>query len=95
MDEKPTENWWTEQNKIFLHITENEKSEEIELELKCGLRADLFALAQHILQHANTRLGYLSKAARGYMLCDHNPLQVDEGLGYVPLRPSNVSVLRF
>lgn len=59
---------------------------ELELELKAGQRADLFALAEQIIQLGECRLGFLSKAARGYMLCDDTPLTVQESLGYVPVQ---------
>ncbi|KZN42620.1 CYTH and CHAD domain-containing protein [Pseudoalteromonas luteoviolacea] len=58
---------------------------ELEIELVEGDRADLFDLAEQLLSHIGLRLGFYSKAARGYRLADDLPLIVDKAIGFVPL----------
>ncbi len=61
---------------------------EVEMELISGERAELFSLAKKLLDHSEVRLGLYSKAARGYMLADLNPLTCDSQVGCVKL-PKN------
>ncbi|KZN38930.1 hypothetical protein N480_11920 [Pseudoalteromonas luteoviolacea S2607] len=58
---------------------------ELEIELVEGDRSDLFELADQLLSHIGLRLGFYSKAARGYRLADNLPLTVDKAIGFVPL----------
>jgi triphosphatase len=54
-------------------ITQGTKTElisEVELELKSGDACGLFELAQQLMATFSFRLGHVSKAARGYALCD-------------------------
>ncbi len=53
--------------------------QELELELLQGERSDLFSLAQALLATGGLRLGWQSKAARGYGLA--------QGVGLKPLSP--------
>ncbi len=62
---------------------------EIELELKSGMVTDLFLLAQFISSKVNVRLGFLSKAARGYQLLANKRIKCMD-LNHIDL-PNNVS----
>ena len=50
--------------------TKKELISELELELKSGDACGLFELAQQLMATVSFRLGHLSKAARGYALCE-------------------------
>ncbi|MBT0727123.1 inorganic triphosphatase [Rosenbergiella australiborealis] len=52
---------------------------ELELELLNGKRSDLFALAAELINHGGIRLGWQSKAARGYGLA--------QGVGLPAIQP--------
>ncbi len=59
------------------HVVCGEQKEviaEVELELQQGDVKALFALARHLVQRAPLRLGWQSKAERGYRLVQHQPL---------------------
>lgn len=54
---------------------------ELELELISGKAAALFVLAQQLVQQLPLRTGWLSKAARGYLLCAKQPLTLAQNVG--------------
>lgn len=54
---------------------------ELELELISGNANQLFIMAQQLLQQLALRTGWLSKAARGYLLCQRQGLSLPESIG--------------
>ncbi|ESP94063.1 hypothetical protein N483_02230 [Pseudoalteromonas luteoviolacea NCIMB 1944] len=63
----------------------SEPISELEIELVEGERTDLFLLAEQLVSQVGMRLGFYSKAARGYRLADDMPLQPNSEIGFVPL----------
>lgn len=60
---------------------------ELELELLQGTRADIFALANELVKHGGVRLGWQSKAARGYGLAQGSGLPTVEPLAQPSVEP--------
>ncbi|MCF2862785.1 CYTH domain-containing protein [Pseudoalteromonas sp. Cnat2-41] len=58
---------------------------ELEIELVKGERSELFSLAEKLIDNLPLRMGYYSKAARGYRLADDQPLKASKEIGLVPL----------
>lgn len=58
---------------------------EIEIEVQGGEVADAFKLARRLITRTNAQVGYLSKAARGYLLAEKSQLQPRTRLDFVPL----------
>ncbi|MCF6440221.1 CYTH and CHAD domain-containing protein [Pseudoalteromonas luteoviolacea] len=63
----------------------SESISELEFELVEGERSDLFLLAEQLVSQIGVRLGFYSKAARGYRLADDKPLQPNAEIGFVSL----------
>ncbi|KID55241.1 adenylate cyclase [Pseudoalteromonas luteoviolacea] len=63
----------------------SETISELEIELVEGDRVDLFLLAEQLVAQIGVRLGFYSKAARGYRLADDKPLKANKEIGFVPL----------
>ncbi|HSG52985.1 MAG TPA: CYTH domain-containing protein [Rheinheimera sp.] len=59
---------------------------ELELELISGNAANLFNLAQQLIQQLPLRTGWLSKAARGYQLAKKAPLVLPQAIGLTLLQ---------
>ncbi|SEQ34595.1 triphosphatase [Rosenbergiella nectarea] len=60
---------------------------ELELELLQGTRADIFALANELVKNGGVRLGWQSKAARGYGLAQGSGLPIVEPLVQPSVEP--------
>lgn len=60
---------------------------ELELELLQGKRADIFALANELVNNGGVRLGWQSKAARGYGLAQGSGLPAVEPLKQLSVKP--------
>ncbi len=56
---------------------------ELEVELMKGDLMDVFAFAEHLSQNLPVRLGFMSKAERGYRLAEDMPLKAKKRIGYV------------
>ena len=60
---------------------------EVELELLTGQRSDIFALAYQLAELGGLRLGWQSKAARGYGLAQGSLLPAVTPLMQIPVKP--------
>ncbi len=80
--ERTTRMWRDGETVVELSLDQGEVSagdrrepiQELELELKSGDRADLFALARDLTDRAPLTLSFVSKGEKGYRLADHDGL---------------------
>lgn len=80
--ERTTRLWREGETVVELSLDQGEVSagdrrepiQELELELKAGHRADLFALARDLTDRAPLTLSFVTKGEKGYRLADHDGL---------------------